>query len=396
MFKPRSNRFFSLLALAALAACSKKAPPLGHEGKAIYAVGRPAESPVLEAHGNATCVARKDGRYCWGLSSYVRPTPYPRDASSVVAAPTHHCMLGKDGNVLCHGDNEAGALGNGETGKSSSELVPVQRMSDATQVAVARNRTCALARTGGKSLVYCWGHTEGKPDPRPEAAYPERVGTIEDAREIAIDEHLACVRRANGSVWCWGRGTSGELGRGEEGTSWTTTKRPSSLEPVRVLHLDDAVGIGVGFNFACALTARGTVGCWGGNEFGQLGDDSVNERSYPSDVAGLADVVQIAVGGSHACARKQDGTVWCWGRDGSVVDFGGPRFVDVYPWIRRTPQRVDRLADAIDLAAGETHDCARLRDESVVCWGNNENTQFGFVNPRVKATPFEVFPPVSR
>jgi len=139
---------------------------------------------------------------------------------------------------------------------------------------------------------------------------------------------------------------------------------------VRVLHVRDAVGIsGGGFN-ACVLTARGTVGCWGENSYGALGDGSTRGRGYPSAVIDLDDVAEVAMGGfGHTCARRRAGDVWCWGyligREGSSSD-GQPR-----------PARVAGIDDATEIASGHTHTCARRKNGSVVCWGDNSEGQLG-------------------
>jgi alpha-tubulin suppressor-like RCC1 family protein len=52
------------------------------------------------------------------------------------------------------------------------------------------------------------------------------------------------------------------------------------------------------------LTASGTVACWGKNNYGQLGRDTVTFRPEPEPqkVLGLDHVISITAGGNHACA----------------------------------------------------------------------------------------------
>ena len=64
---------------------------------------------------------------------------------------------------------------------------------------------------------------------------------------------------------------------------------------------------------ACGLHDNGTVSCWGGNPFGQIGDGSVVDAPSPVTVTGLNQVVSISAGWSHHCATRQDGSLWCWG-----------------------------------------------------------------------------------
>ncbi|MBK6534769.1 MAG: hypothetical protein IPF99_36100 [Deltaproteobacteria bacterium] len=58
---------------------------------------------------------------------------------------------------------------------------------------------------------------------------------------------------------------------------------------------------------------NGTVQCWGANDLGQLGDGSTTTRLSPVMVMGLSNAVEIAAGYNHTCARLMDGSVRCWG-----------------------------------------------------------------------------------
>jgi alpha-tubulin suppressor-like RCC1 family protein len=62
--------------------------------------------------------------------------------------------------------------------------------------------------------------------------------------------------------------------------------------------------------FSCAVTLTRTVGCWGDNNFGELGNGTKTDSSTPVAVKGLANVVQVATGSYHACAvesKRRDG-----------------------------------------------------------------------------------------
>jgi alpha-tubulin suppressor-like RCC1 family protein len=69
-----------------------------------------------------------------------------------------------------------------------------------------------------------------------------------------------------------------------------------------------------GGNFTCGLQGNGTVWCWGGNDYGQLGDGTLTARSEPTRLPGTI-WERFAMGHSHVCATKTDDGVWCWGRN---------------------------------------------------------------------------------
>jgi hypothetical protein len=74
-----------------------------------------------------------------------------------------------------------------------------------------------------------------------------------------------------------------------------------------------------GDDHTCAVLADETVTCWGYNYYGQLGNATNNrtdtENPTPTVVAGLAGVTQLAAGDTHTCAVLADETVTCWGRN---------------------------------------------------------------------------------
>jgi len=104
-----------------------------------------------------------------------------------------------------------------------------------------------------------------------------------------------------------------------------------------------------GLDFSCAIDNRfHHVHCWG----------YAVHRSFqfapPADV----EFVQIAAA-QHivGCGLSKEGRVYMWGRDHSEV-------------ITKTPTE----ADFIDVSCGVHHACAIKRDNTVLCWGlNNEN-----------------------
>src|SRR5262245_5713678 len=66
--------------------------------------------------------------------------------------------------------------------------------------------------------------------------------------------------------------------------------------------------------FTCALIS-GRVACWGSNASGQLGDGTGAPQKGAVFVTGIDDAVEIAAGQTHMCARTASGAVRCWGRN---------------------------------------------------------------------------------
>jgi alpha-tubulin suppressor-like RCC1 family protein len=185
------------------------------------------------------------------------------------------------------------------------------------------------------------------------------------ATAAAAGQRHTCAVTSDGAVVCWGWNVYGGLGDG------TTTDR---LTPVPVVGLTSgAVAVTAGDYHACALTSGGAVQCWGGNQFGQLGDGTTTNRLTPVTVSGLTTgVVAVTAGDYHTCARTSGGAVQCWG-----ANFNG-RLGDGTTVDHPTPVAVNGLTSGVvTVAAGAHHTCAVASGGAAWCWGANFNGQLG-------------------
>ncbi|HHH31390.1 MAG TPA: hypothetical protein ENK57_24000, partial [Polyangiaceae bacterium] len=199
----------------------------------------------------------------------------------------------------------------------------------------------------------------------PDAGAVEMDGGVDagapiDIVQVRAGGTHACAVRSTGQVLCWGGNNYGKLGDG------TTSDRAT---PVEIEVPPGAAQVRPGALHTCAVTRDGQVLCWGGNDYGQLGDGTTSERHAPTSVAGIADAVEIGSGEYHTCARRATGAVLCWGRnadgqlgDGSTTD-------------RHSPSEVAGITDAVQLAVGGFHTCALRATGATVCWGSNSNGQ---------------------
>jgi hypothetical protein len=94
------------------------------------------------------------------------------------------------------------------------------------------------------------------------------------------------------------------------------------------------------------------VYCWGDNGQGQLGDGTTTDRWTPVPVSGISNAVELASGHYHTCARLATGDIACWGDnfngqlgDGSTTDRSTPVMVLGFPSITPTPSATSTATD---------------------------------------------------
>ena len=182
-----------------------------------------------------------------------------------------------------------------------------------------------------------------------------------------------------------------------------------------ILEVAGPARLAAGSEHACAWTEEGQARCWGSDEHGQVGEEAPPAPAAPSGsgpglfgvgtlrggMAGqtctsprfppvrcwrdarsprllaVGPVDEIAPGQKHTCARLKDGTVRCWGRH----LLGGK---GTSAW------SVPGIRDAVQLASGAWSICARLRDGTVRCWGDNDKGQLGDGTTEKRGAPVAV------
>ena len=288
---------------------------------------------------------------------------YVTFATASIALNDNECGLTLAGAAYCWGSLSFGAGGYGDvTGTSSWAPVAVTGGLTFSQISVGFWYACALTSAGA---AYCWGDNEyGQLGTtvgacitdyyvfRPCSAVPVRVsGQLAMTQLSAGGEH-ACAVTTGGAAYCWGRGSSGELGNGATTNSSTPVPVTGGLTFAQI-----SAGLR---SHTCGVTTAGAAYCWGNGTNGELGDGSGTSSPTPVAVAGGLTFMQVAAGEVHSCGLTTADEAYCWGSE--VLSGGGASM---------TPARVaPGLAfTTISAGGGYTNTCGLTAAGAVYCWG---------------------------
>ncbi len=247
------------------------------------------------------------------------------------------------------------------------------------------NRTCTISPTGG---IICWsGFSEF--NGLSEVFFEELPDGENVATGISVGGKHSCALINNSvstDIKCWGSDSKGQIG---DGSIRQDRNYPTSVEPKEGSWGD----ISSGDSHSCGILSRSEIYCWGGGEFGQIGDGSRIDRFAPTRVIieGDRQFVSIESGDFHNCALSSEGEVWCWGwngygqiGNGNFEDTGVASIVNLGPGV-----------NAKSIVVGPVHSCAIIETNRAYCWGGNSERQISPLEIHSVEEPLEIFPDVS-
>ena len=272
------------------------------------------------------------------------------------------------GNTLfCWGRNTYGQIGDNSTINKSNPVQTVAQGNNWKQISGNGYGACGIKTDG---TLWTWGYNanEGINGDNTNLNRSSPVQTVAFGTNwkscFGGNFHTAAIK-TDGTLWLWGRNYAGHLGDN------TVTKRSS---PVQTIALGtNWKQVSVGFYHSAAIKTDGTLWVWGKNSYGQLGDNTITDRSSPVQTIALGtNWKQVDCAFGHTAAIKTDGTLWMWGNNGSG------QLGDNTTTKKSSPiQTIAYGTNWKQVSCGISHIGATKTDGTLWMWGNNGSGQLG-------------------
>ena len=131
-------------------------------------------------------------------------------------------------------------------------------------------------------------------------------------KTIGAADWANCGLALNGTGYCWGYNADGRAGTGNFKTPLLTPQKVKAAWSWKFLT--------PGYFYACGIrggdSLDGALYCWGKNNHGRLGNGKfTGNENLPVRVGNKTDWVSVYPGGDHTCAMRKDNSVWCFGNN---------------------------------------------------------------------------------
>jgi len=201
--------------------------------------------------------------------------------SKLEMGAVNSCAIKTDGTLWAWGQNTYGGLGNGNTTTESS---PIQIGALTTWAEVSNGSYFSIAvKTDG--TLWAWGQgSNGKLGQGNTTNYssPVQVGALTDWSKPACGLGFSACIKTDGTLWMWGNGGSGQVGNGASDETNTSPIQVGSLTDWSKLCIESSSS-----GNASAIKTDGTLWAWGRNSSGQLGQGDTTATSSPVQVGSL-------------------------------------------------------------------------------------------------------------
>jgi alpha-tubulin suppressor-like RCC1 family protein len=276
---------------------------------------------------------------------------------------------------------------------ATSNSVSYYRSRTWTQIATSGSHTCAIASTDSK--LYCWGQNDygqlGLGNTTSPVLTPTAVianGALNGLTILSVDVGFnhTCVVASDHKAYCWGRNDYGQLGINNVTTPISS---PTAVYTAGVLSGKTILSLATGGHHTCVIANDNFAYCWGYNNYGEVGDNTLVNKSVPTlvnNTSGISSlynktISKLSAGNYDTCVVDTLGKAHCWGDD----TFGQVGNNSTSPYQIKAAVAVNVVSGTsslynktvTDISSNGFFTCALDSLGAVHCWGEGDMGHIG-------------------
>ena len=284
------------------------------------------------------------------------------------------------GSLWAWGTGNEGALGDNTSTNKSSPIQTVAGGTNWKEVSIFGLGAGPSVGIKTDGTLWTWGrNSEGQLGNNATIERSSPIQTVAAGtnwKQVSTGSQACGAIKTDGRLWTWGVNNLGQLGDN------TITNKSSPVQTI-------AGGtnwkqLSMGYNCG-AIKTDGSLWMWGAGNNGALGNNTITDKSSPvQTIAGGTNWKQVSVGNLTTAAIKTDGTLWTWGRN-NLGQLGDNTTTN-----KSSPvQTVAGGTNWKQVSRGSIHAAAIKTDGTLWTWGYNNIGQLGDNTTINKSSPIQ-------